>query len=162
MKRSEQQLLDFLKDHNLKIAFAESMTCGMAAMRLGNVSGTSDAFLGSIVCYDSSVKISLLNVPASMIAKYSAESQQVTDNLARHLTKKMGCDVSAAITGLAAPGGSETKQKPVGTIFISVYIKRRLYRKKKKFNGSPEEIKIKTCRELFKFTLYVLRKNYRK
>jgi nicotinamide-nucleotide amidase len=162
MKRPEQKLLNFLKDHHLTIAFAESMTCGMAAMRIGNVSGTSEVFAGSIVCYDTSVKTGLLKIAVRTIKKYTAESQQVTDNLAKHLTKKMRTDVSAAITGLAAPGGSETKQKPVGTVFISVYFKRKLYRDKKKFNGSPLEIKEKACDEMFIYILNVLRKKYRK
>jgi nicotinamide-nucleotide amidase len=88
MKRPEQKLLNFLKDHHLTIAFAESMTCGMAAMRIGNVSGTSEVFAGSIVCYDTSVKTGLLKIAVRTIKKYTAESQQVTDNLAKHLTKK--------------------------------------------------------------------------
>jgi len=162
MKRPEQKLFDFLKEQSLTIAFAESMTCGMAAMKVGNVSGTSEAFLGSIVCYDASVKTDLLKVPPQLIKKYTAESQQVTDKMAQLLTKKMRADISAGITGLAAPGGSETKQKPVGTVFISLYLKGKLFRKKKKFNGSPLEIKKKACDELFTFTLDVLRKKYRK
>jgi nicotinamide-nucleotide amidase len=161
MKRPEQKLLDFLKEHDLSIAFAESMTCGMA-MRMGNVSGTSEVFTGSIVCYDTSVKTGLLKIPARMIKKFTPESQQVTDKLAQHLTKKMRTDISAAITGLAAPGGSESKQKPVGTVFISVYVKGKLYREKKKFNGSPLEIKQKACSAMFISTLNVLRKKYRK
>jgi nicotinamide-nucleotide amidase len=162
MKRPEQKLLDFLKEHTLTIAFAESITCGMAAMRIGNVSGTSESFVGSIVCYDAAVKTGLLNVPAQMIKKYTAESPQVTDNLAKHLTKKMRADISAAITGLAAPGGSESKQKPIGSVFISVFVNGKIFREKKKFNGSPREIKNKACSALFTFTLNVLRKKHRK
>ena len=154
--------MDFLKEHALTIAFAESVTCGMAAMRMGNVSGTSEAFAGSIVCYDAAVKKSLMKIPAQTIKKFTAESQQVTDKMAQHLTKKMRTDISAAITGLAAPGGSESKQKPVGTVFISVYLKGKLHRQKKKFNGSPLEIKEKACSAMFIYTLNVLRKKYRK
>ena len=158
MKRPEQKLLDVLKDNELTIAFAESMTCGMAAMKLGNVSGTSEVFEGGIVCYDAKVKTDLLGVPAKTIAHYTAESQQVTDALAKNLSRKIKADVTAAITGLAAPGGSESRQKPVGTVFISVFVKGKIYRERKKFNGSPQVIKEKACRSLFSFTHKVLKK----
>jgi len=149
-----------LKGNTLTIAFAESITCGMAAMKIGNISGTSEVFAGSIVCYDPKVKTGLLKVSSKMISDFSAESQQVTDALAKNLSELIRADVSAAITGLAAPGGSESKQKPVGTVFISVYMKRKMYRIKKKFNGSPLVIKNKSCSLLFSFTLHVLKKIY--
>jgi nicotinamide-nucleotide amidase len=158
MKRPEQKLADFLKKKNLTIAFAESMTCGMAAMKIGNVSGTSDVFGGSIVCYDSKVKSGLLKISSRMIAKYSAESKQVTDALAKNLSRIIKADVSVAITGLAAPGGSENKQKPVGTIFISVFVNKKIFSARKKFNGSPLLIKKKACSLLFSFTLNLLKK----
>src|SRR6187455_1342049 len=143
MKRPEQQLMDFLKECKITLAFAESITCGMASMRIGNVSGTSEAFKGSIVCYDSSVKTGLMKIPAQIIEKNSAESQKVTDMLAQNLTRVIKAEVCSAITGLAAPGASESKQKPVGTVFISVYVKGKLFRQRKKFNGSPLDIKEK-------------------
>src|SRR5688572_2063273 len=117
MKRPEQKLMNFLKDHGITIGVAESMTCGMVAAKLGSVSGTSEAFTGSIVCYDEKVKTGLLRIPVSLIKKHTAESSQVTDTLAKKLANLLRTQVSVAITGLAAPGASESKQKPVGTVF---------------------------------------------
>jgi nicotinamide-nucleotide amidase len=58
-------------------------------------------------------------------------------------------DIYAAITGLASEGGSETKTKPVGTVFLSVSIGKKRYRFRKKFNGPPLEIRKKACAFLF-------------
>jgi PncC family amidohydrolase len=61
MARPAQILANHLKKNNLSVAFAESVTCGLAAHSLGNIIGASDFLKGSIVCYDEKVKIDLLN-----------------------------------------------------------------------------------------------------
>jgi nicotinamide-nucleotide amidase len=157
MKRPSQTLADFLRKKKLTIAFAESITCGLAAHRLGTVSGTSDFFIGSIVCYDESVKTSLLKIKETLLQKYSAESQEVTDALSKNLKQLINADIHVAITGLASPGGSETATKPVGTVFYSICFKKRIYRMRKKFNGSPLAIKKKACDELYKLIVNRLR-----
>jgi nicotinamide-nucleotide amidase len=157
MKRPSQILAEFLKKKRLTIAFAESITCGLAAHQLGTVSGTSDFFMGSIICYDESVKTSLLNIGETFLKKYSAESQEVTDALSKNLKQLIDADIHAAITGLASPGGSESTTKPVGTVFYSIYFKNRIYRMRKKFNGSPLIIKKKACDALYKFIVNKLK-----
>lgn len=82
--------------------------------------------------------------------------------MAQLLTKKMRADILAGITGLAAPGGTKTKQKRMSTVFISLYLKGKIFIEKKIFNGSLLDINAKACSELFRFTLDVLRKKYRK
>jgi nicotinamide-nucleotide amidase len=151
MKRPEQILANFLKENKLTIAFAESITCGLAANKLGTINGTSDILSGSIVCYSEEVKIKLLGVDKNLIEKDTAESQTVTDAMALNLSKLIPADIHAATTGLAAPGGSETKSKPVGTVFYSVRFKNKLYKMNKRFYGSPLQVKEKACSELFKF-----------
>ncbi len=159
MKRAEQILANFLKENKLTIALAESMTCGLAAHKLGTISGTSDILEGSIICYSEHVKTGLLKIKKQLLDKHTAESQIVTDGLALNLSKIITADIHAAITGLAAPGGSESRSKPVGTVFYSVLYKKRLYRMKKKFNGSPLTIKEKACDHLFKFITKTLKGN---
>jgi nicotinamide-nucleotide amidase len=142
-----------LKDKELKVAFAESMTCGMLAEKLATCIGTSDVLAGSIVCYQPEVKKELFKVPQRMIDKYSCESMQVTELLAKNLTKLITADIYAAITGLAAPGGSESKSKPVGTVFFCVYYKRKIHKLKKRFRGEPQEIRLKACKAMYDFIL---------
>ena len=160
MKRPEQALMNLLKEKKLTVSIAESMTCGLAASKLGSVSGTSQAFAGCIVCYSEKVKTNLLNIPRRLIDKYTAESAQVTAALAKQLKRKIDSDVQIAITGLAAEGGSETKQKPVGTVFIAVMLKGKVHLLRKKFNGSPLVVRKKACSQLFMFTLKMVKNHY--
>ena len=92
-------------------------------------------------------------VKASLIKKHTAESQQVTDALALCLSRKIKTDVHAAITGLASEGGSETKTKPVGTVFFSVRYRNKTYRKRLVYKGKPLEIREAACKGLFRFVI---------
>jgi nicotinamide-nucleotide amidase len=151
MDRTANALVQTLKKKDLTLAFAESMTCGLAAHRLAGCIGTSDVFKGGIVCYTPEVKSGLLKIPKATIKKHSCESQEVTQLLAKNLSKLIDADIYAAVTGLASPGGSETKQKPVGTVFISVYHKKKSHNCKHIFRGSPLNIRKKTCDLLYTF-----------
>lgn len=142
-----------MKSKRLTLAIAESMTCGLAANKLSRAIGTSDVLLGSVVCYSPEIKMALLNVSKRQIAKYTCESKEVTQALAVNLSKLVKADVYAAITGLASPGGSETKEKPVGTVFICVKIGKNLYHYKHRFYGTPLTINKKACSALYDFIL---------
>lgn len=159
MKSIVHQLIHLLEDKKLKLALAESVTCGLASHQLNIVKGTSEVFMGSIICYNEKVKSQLLNVKTSIIKKYSAESQEVTDELARNLQQLIPADVYGAVTGLSAPGASETKEKPVGTIFFSIFYKSNLFQHRKVFRGSPLEIKKKACKELYQLLINVIKKD---
>jgi nicotinamide-nucleotide amidase len=151
------QLVKLLQSRNMKLALAESMTCGEAAGRLASVQGTADVLLCSVVCYHESAKTCLLKVSRRTLKKFSAESQETTDAMTKTLKKLLNADVYAAVTGLASAGGSETKRKPVGTVFFSIIIGKKLHRVKKKFNGSPSEIRKKACDFLYREIVALVR-----
>ncbi len=157
MKRIAAELIKLLKENNLTIAFAESMSCGLITHQLNTVKGTSEVLQGSVICYSEDVKIDLLKVPKSLIKEYSAESQQVTDALAKNLKKVIPADIHAAVTGLATEGGSESKSKPVGTVFFSVIYKNKKYQLRKLFRGTPLEIKKSSSKEFYKFIYKVIK-----
>ena len=156
MKKQSQVLINTLKQKKLSLALAESMTCGLAAQRLSGCMGTSDVLKGSIVCYTPEMKRSLMHVSNKMIEQYACESKEVTEALAKNLPKLIKADIYAAITGLASPGGSETKEKPVGTVFFSVRKGKRIYNKRHVFRGSPLKIKKKACETLYRLILTVV------
>ena len=142
-------LRKLLKEQKLTLALGESVTCGLAAYKMNSRPGTSEIFKGSVVAYNEDVKKNLLKIDAALIETYSAESQEVTDAMVAGLQNLIKADVYAAITGLAGTGGTESKKKPVGTIFISVLYNGKISRTRKRFYGSPFEVKRKACSLLF-------------
>jgi nicotinamide-nucleotide amidase len=151
MNHKVNLFLNRLQEQNLSLALAESITCGLAAHQLSTATGTSNVLKGSIVCYTEEVKTTLLKVPQKLIDRHTAESMQVTEALARNLRRLIKADIYGAVTGLASPGGSETKTKPVGTVFFCVKHGRKLFKKRKVFRGTPTEVRKKACLELYAF-----------
>jgi len=133
-----------LKDHNLTIAFAESVTAGKVISEFALIPNCGSVLNGSIVCYDVSVKQNLLGVPPEMIEQFTPESAEVTEQLAVGLRKAIPSDVIVAVTGLAAPGGSETDEKPVGTMFVHGFFKEEPWKLRLFFNDEPEQVILKT------------------
>lgn len=129
-----------LLEKEMNIAFAESVTTGKLVYDYSSVPNCGTIVKGSIVCYDRSTKEELFGISPEIIDKYSAESQEVTKLLADGLRKLMPADIIVAVTGLASPGGSESPDKPVGTIFVNGYIKDKPWMTKLYFEGSPDEI----------------------
>lgn len=157
MKQLVNQLLKLFIEQKITVAFAESVTCGLASHQLNISNGTSEVFMGSVICYNEKVKTHLLGISAYLLKKHTAESQEVSDALVKHLPRLIKADMYAAITGLAAPGGSETSSKPVGTVFISLLYKGKLVRQKKTFKGSPLQIKKQACEEVYQLMIGQLR-----
>lgn len=130
-----------LLSQSLSIAFAESATAGRAAAEFSLACNAGKFLSGGLVCYDASLKTTLLGVPKSMIEKYTPESAEVTEAIARGLTQLISADIHIGITGLPCPGGSESDQKPVGTMFVSA-IKggNLLFSERRVFRGDHQQI----------------------
>ena len=129
---------------DLTIAFVESATTGRLIYDFTSVPDCGQIVKGSIVCYDRSVKENLLKVPSQIIDKYTAESPEVTQLLAEGLKELIPADIIVAVTGLASPGGSETEEKPVGTMYIHLILKDKAWKTSVYFEGSPDEIVAQT------------------
>jgi nicotinamide-nucleotide amidase len=145
------ELVMALKDKGLTVAFAESCTAGMLPAELVKAKGISDVLLGSLVVYQPEAKKKLLGVKQETLDLYTAESQQVTNELVMGLKKALNADISIAITGLAGAGGSETSEKPVGTVFVSFLYDGKAEEFREEFKGNSVSL-------LKQFTDYVLEK----
>jgi nicotinamide-nucleotide amidase len=139
-ERSIETCSRVIAEHGLTIAFAESATAGWLCSEFALTSMSGKVLKGGIVCYDASLKQTLLGVPQEMIDQYTPESQEVTDEIARKLADLISADIYVGVTGLTTPGGSETSEKPVGTMFISAVIKGELISQRSNFEGSCEDI----------------------
>lgn len=144
-------------EKNVTLALGESMTCGLAAHLLSTCKGTSKMLKGSMVCYNPQVKTETLGIPQTVIEKHTAESAEVTERITNKISRLIRADVHASITGLASAGGSETKQKPVGTVFFSILYKKKIHNTKQLFYGTPLQIREKACLRLYDLVMKIIK-----
>ncbi|MBE9125540.1 MULTISPECIES: competence/damage-inducible protein A [unclassified Coleofasciculus] len=108
-----------LRDTNQTLGVAESCTGGGLGHMVTAVPGSSHYFLGGVISYDNSVKISLLGVKSSDLDKWGAVSKPVANQMAAGVRSLLSTDWGLSITGIAGPGGG-TETKPVGLVYISL------------------------------------------
>ncbi|MCF0040167.1 CinA family protein [Dyadobacter fanqingshengii] len=137
----------------LTVAFVESASAGRLSAEFSLCPESGKVLKGGLVCYDASLKIGILRVPKKMIDTFTPESAEVTHELAERLQRFIPADIHIAITGLTTPGGSETAEKPVGTIFIHAYLKGKSVAVREVFSGSPEEVVLKSIDRVAKLIL---------
>jgi nicotinamide-nucleotide amidase len=112
-------VLEAARARGVRLATAESCTGGLVGGRVTEIPGSSDVYLGGVVCYADSLKTALLGVEPSLLQAHGAVSEAVALAMARGVADRLGAEAAVAVTGVAGPGGgSETK--PVGTIWFGV------------------------------------------
>lgn len=122
------------------IAFVESATAGRMCSEFALTAHSGDILRGGISCYELFVKEQILKVPHKLIAKFTAESAEVTAALAKQAAQFFKSRITIAVTGLTTPGGSETKEKPVGTMFLCIQTPLGTMEDESVYHGNPEEI----------------------
>lgn len=129
-----------IADKKLSIAFAESATAGKMAYEFSLTAYSGNILKGGLVCYDACVKEEILGISKELIRKFTPESVEVTREMCLQIKKQMKADITVAITGLTTPGGSESEDKPVGTIFYSIAFASKVTNQRILLAGTPEEI----------------------
>lgn len=92
---------DALKHKGLTLAIAESLTGGMVASHVVDVSGSSAYFKGAVTAYDTAIKTSVLGVPSDLIQQDGVASEPVAASMAAKVRDLMKADIGIATTGLA-------------------------------------------------------------
>lgn len=119
MESMEEIVITLLREKGATLATAESCTGGLLANRITDIPGASAVFLEGFVTYSNRSKTSLLGVPAGLIDRHGAVSDEVARAMAEGALAKSGARYALATTGIAGPDGG-TPGKPVGTIWISL------------------------------------------
>jgi nicotinamide-nucleotide amidase len=115
----EKKVGSLLKQKNKTICTAESVTGGKIATVLVSVAGASAYYKGSFITYTEATKISLLNVSANTIEKYTVVSKEVALEMARGAKEKLQTNYAIAVTGNAGPT-KDKNDKSLGTVFIAL------------------------------------------
>ena len=109
----EDAVAHVLAAHGWTVGLAESLTGGLAASRLVNVTGATAWFRGSVVSYASEVKFDVLDVPVGPVV-----SEEAAKAMAIGARRVLGSDVGLSITGVAGPGGQDGRSP--GTVFVGL------------------------------------------
>jgi nicotinamide-nucleotide amidase len=137
----EEVVARVLVENHATIAVAESCTGGMLAERLTNVPGSSNYFLGGVVCYSNELKTAFVDVPAASIESKGAVSSEVALALASGIRRRTGATIGVGITGIAGPTGG-TPEKPVGLVHIAIADERGSREHAIRFPGDRERIRL--------------------
>ncbi|MFC3694217.1 CinA family protein [Chenggangzhangella methanolivorans] len=113
-----EEALRLARGAGLTIATAESCTGGLVSGALTEVPGSSDAMDRGFVTYSNAAKTELLGVPADLIERCGAVSEDVARAMAEGALAAAKAGVAVAITGVAGPGGG-TPAKPVGLVHFA-------------------------------------------
>jgi nicotinamide-nucleotide amidase len=113
-----EALASLLLARGQTLAAAESCTGGLIAASCTELAGSSAWFERGFVTYSNEAKTELLGVPAELIARHGAVSEEVARAMASGALRHSRADIAVAVTGVAGPtGGSEAK--PVGTVWLA-------------------------------------------
>ena len=141
--------------HGLKMGTAESLTAGLIAATLAEVSGASQTLMGGIISYDPSVKHTLLGVPREVIDGVGVVSEPCARQMAIGALETLRVDVAVSATGLAGPTGG-TQETPVGTVFIGCATARGAQVIRCQFNGDRQAVREQTVQKALELMIQQL------
>lgn len=112
------ETVKLLKEQEVSLTCAESLTAGLVQSTLGSVPGVSAVFPGGFVTYSPTAKATLLDIDSDKLAEEGTVSEFCAREMAEGAREKMGTDYALALTGVAGPDKSEGKE--VGTVCLAL------------------------------------------
>ena len=107
-----------LQELGQTVATAESLTGGRLAALLTGAPGASKSYLGGVVAYATSVKVSVLGVPPEVVERYGVISSECALAMARGAASVTGAAWGIGTTGVAGPEGQDGH--PPGTVHVGL------------------------------------------
>ena len=138
----EDIVCKLLLEKNLTISTAESCTGGLVSATLINYPGVSSVFMEGCVAYSNEAKINRLGVKKETLDKFGAVSEETAREMAQGIAKNFKTNIGLSTTGIAGPGGG-SNEKPVGLVYIGIYINGKTIVRKFIFDGNRQEIRLK-------------------
>lgn len=133
-------LVALLQEKNLTITTAESCTGGLLSGEIVSVSGASNVFKEGFITYANEAKEKYLGVKHETLEQFGAVSEETAREMAEGAAKAADADTAIAITGIAGPG-SGTEEKPVGLVYIGVYVKGKTKVEKYLLKGNRQKVR---------------------
>lgn len=111
-----EEVLAFLRRHQLTLVTAESCTGGLAAAELAALPHSGSVLLGGFVCYAPEIKRACLGVNPETMRRYGLTSEEVAAEMARGALGRGGARIAVANTGLAQAPARRPPPVAPGTV----------------------------------------------
>lgn len=128
-----EELSELALQRGIRIAVAESLTCGLIATTLGAAPDASEWFVGGVVAYSNHVKTVTLGVPPGPVI-----TAQCAREMKDGIITLVGADYAVAVTGVGGPG--EEEGEPAGRVYVCSGDSESSLQFKHDFRGDPESV----------------------
>jgi PncC family amidohydrolase len=139
----EEEVGELLVKKGLSISTAESCTGGLLSGKLINYPGISKVFMEGIITYSNDAKKNRLGVNKETLERCGAVSSETASEMAIGIARVSGSDIGVSVTGIAGPSGG-TIEKPVGLVFVGLYINGKTKVEKYNFSGERQSVRNQT------------------
>lgn len=151
-----ENFFQLLKERNLTISAAESLTGGLFQQELTSIPGARAVFKGGLVTYSNEVKTSILGVKEETIQQHGVVSLACAAEMADCIREKFNTDIGISFTGVAGP--DELEGKPVGLVFIGISMVGKETIVKKLQLGSIRDLnRIRTIKNAYHILLQLIK-----
>jgi nicotinamide-nucleotide amidase len=137
------------------LATAESCTGGGVAQAMTEIAGSSAWFERGFVTYSNAAKTEMLNVPAELIGRVGAVSEEVAGAMAVGALANSRAQVALSTTGIAGPGGA-VPGKPVGTVCFGWAVEGRIHTERLLLHGDRHAVRDQTVAHALQGLLRIL------
>ena len=149
-KTREEVLIDELRVKDEFISTAESITGGLVASSIIDVSGASDVIKESYITYSNDIKHKLLNVSYETIDKYDVVSKEVASEMLDGLKGRTNSDLCIVTTGYAH----------LGLAYAGVLYKDKKYIKEIRVKGDRNKVRRVIKNKLIDMSILIIRGDY--
>ncbi len=147
-----KRLVALLSEHKKTISCAESLTGGMLASSIVDISGASGVFAGGVVTYTDEIKHSLLGVRLDTLKEHTAVSGETVCEMAIGCRNKLSTDFAISTSGYAGPLPNEDGT-PIGRVYIGFASEGITKSYKCDFSGDRGEIRRKAAEKAIEIAL---------
>ena len=149
------QVVRQFTEKGLTLGTAESLTAGLIAATVADVSGASAVLMGGVVSYDPRVKHEVLGVSQEVIDTVGVVSEACALQMASGARNLLKVDVALSATGVAGPTGG-TAENPVGTVWLGVSTAKETVARRFHFGGDRQSVRRQTVETALRLALDVL------
>ncbi|MDY3244305.1 MAG: CinA family protein [Candidatus Limiplasma sp.] len=149
------QVVRQFTEKGMTLGTAESLTAGLIAATVADVSGASAVLMGGVVSYDPRVKHEVLGVSQEVIGTVGVVSEACALQMADGARKLLKVDVALSATGVAGPTGG-TAENPVGTVWLGVSTAEGTIARRFQFDGDRQSVRRQTVETALRLALDVL------